>query len=100
MRGSCRSSSNGLTTKPALRCSAEYCCRGRIMGAAKEPPVVSPHWWPREKTVAYCRAHRGETADGALTAAANARERPGKLEWIDNETSPAVQRRKMLAGKC
>jgi hypothetical protein len=67
--------------------------------AAKELPLVSPHWWAREKTVAYCRAHRGEIADVALTAAVNAGELPVKLEWIDHETDPPVQRRLLLSAK-
>jgi hypothetical protein len=67
--------------------------------AAKELPLVSPYWWPREKTVTYCRAHGGEIADVALTAAVNAGELPVKLEWIDHETSPPVPRRILLSAK-
>jgi hypothetical protein len=67
--------------------------------AATALPLVSPHWWTREKTVAYCRAHRGETADIALTAAVNAGDLPVKLEWIDHQTSPPVQHRLLLSGE-
>jgi hypothetical protein len=57
--------------------------------AAPAPPLDSPHWWPRAKTVTYWRKHKGEIADGALTAAVNA----GKLglikvEWVDHQTNP------------
>jgi hypothetical protein len=67
--------------------------------AAKELPLVSPHWWPREKTVAYCRAHKGEIADVALTAAVNAGEPPVKLEWIDHQTSPPTQCQLLLSAE-
>ena len=67
--------------------------------AAKELPLVSPHWWTREKTVAYCRAHGGELANVALTAVVNAGELPVKLEWFDHQTSPPVQHRILLSAK-
>jgi hypothetical protein len=72
---------------------------GERTKAAKELPLVSPHWWPREKTVAYCRAHKGEIADVALTVAVNAGELPVKLEWIDHEASPPLQHRLLLSAK-
>jgi hypothetical protein len=72
---------------------------GERTKAAKELPLVSPHWWPREKTVAYCRAHKGEIADGALTVAVNAGELPVKLEWIDHQTSPPTQCRLLLSAE-
>jgi len=56
--------------------------------AATTLPLVSPHWWPREKTVAYSRAHGGENADVALTAAVNRGELPVKIEWVDQQTNP------------
>ena len=67
--------------------------------AATALPLVSPHWWSREQTVAYCRAHKGEIADGALTAAVNAGDLPVKLEWIDHQTSSPVQHKLLLSAK-
>jgi hypothetical protein len=67
--------------------------------AAKELPLVSPHWWPREKTVAFYRTHKGEIADVALTVAVNAGELPVKFEWIDHQTSPPTQHRMLLSAK-
>jgi hypothetical protein len=69
---------------------------GKRTKAAKELPLVSPHWWPREKTVTYCRAHEAEIADVALTAAVNAGALPVKIEWFDHQTSPPTQRRLLL----
>jgi hypothetical protein len=65
----------------------------------KALPLVSPHWWPREKTVVYCRAHGGEIADVALTTAVKAGELPVKLEWVDHGTRPPVQRSILLSAK-
>jgi hypothetical protein len=62
-------------------------------------PLVSPHWWTREKTVIYSRAHAGELADAALTAAVNAGDLPVKFEWIDHETSPPVPCRRLLSAE-
>ena len=62
-------------------------------------PLDDPRWWRRETTVAYCRERKGEIADAVLTAAVNAGELPVKLEWIDHETSPPVQRRILLSGE-
>ena len=67
--------------------------------AATALPLVSPHWWSREQTVAYCRAHKGEIADGALTAAVNAGDLPVKLEWIDHQTSSPVQHKLLLSAE-
>ena len=67
--------------------------------AAEELPLISPHWWPREKTVAYCRAHGGEIADVALTAAVTQGELPVKIEWFDHQTSPPTQGRLLLSAK-
>ena len=67
--------------------------------AATALPLVSPHWWPHEKIVAYCRVHGGEIADEALTAAVNAGKLPVKLEWVDHETSPPTQRSILLSGE-
>jgi len=62
-------------------------------------PLVSPHWWAREKTVDYCRAHEGEIADIALTAAVNQRKLPVKIEWFDHQTNPPTQCRLLLSAK-
>ena len=49
--------------------------------------------------MAYCRAHAGEIADVALTAAVNAGKLPVKLEWVDHEISPPVQRSILLSAE-
>jgi hypothetical protein len=66
-------------------------------------PLVSPHWWPCEKTVAYCCEHKGDRRGAALAllAAFNQGE-PGpwvKAEWFDQQTSPPVPHTKLLSAE-
>jgi len=72
---------------------------GQRTKALKTLPLVSAHWWAREKIVAYCRAHAGEIADVALTAAVNQGELPVRIEWFDHQTSPPTQCRLLLSAK-
>src|SRR5262249_43684629 len=65
--------------------------------AAKALPLDSPYGWPRDKTVAYSRAHGGENADTALTALVNAGKLPVRIEWFDHQISPPRQHRRLLS---
>jgi len=69
--------------------------------AAKELPLVSPHWWSREKTVAYCCEHKGDRRGAALAllAAFNQEGLPVKAEWFDEQTSPPVPHAKVLSAE-
>ena len=67
--------------------------------AAKELPLDSVHWWPRDKTVAYCCEHKGDRRGAALAlcAAFNQGKLPAKAEWFDEQTSPAEQHAMVLS---
>ena len=67
--------------------------------AATTLPLDSPHWWPREKTVAYSRAHGGENADVALTALVNADDLPVRIEWFDFQANPPTPHKRLLSAK-
>jgi len=70
---------------------------GKRTKAAKELPFVSRDWWPLDKTRGYCHKHMGDwrIADDVLLTAANAGELPVKYEWVDQQISPPVQRRRL-----
>jgi len=72
---------------------------GKRTKAAKELPFVSRDWWPLDKTRGYCHKHMGmanwRIADDALLTAANAGDLPVKYEWVDQQISPPVQRRRL-----
>jgi hypothetical protein len=73
--------------------------------AAKRPttteelPLDSVHWWPRDKTVAYCCEHKGDRRNAALAlcAAFDRRKLPAKAEWFDEQTSSAAQHSMVLS---
>ena len=71
--------------------------------AATALPLVSPHWWPREKTVAYCCEHKGDRRGAALALLAafnqGEEELPVKAEWFDQQTSPPVPHKKVLSAE-
>ena len=71
--------------------------------AAPALPLVSPHWWPCEKTVAYCCEHKGDRRGAALALLAafnqGEEELPVKAEWFDQQTSPPVPHKKVLSAE-
>jgi hypothetical protein len=71
--------------------------------AATALPLDSPHWWPREKTMAYCCEHKGDRRGAALALLAafnqGEEELPVKAEWFDQQTSPPVPHKKVLSAE-
>jgi hypothetical protein len=59
----------------------------------REPPLVSPHWWPlATRALPHCHAYYGDkrVADRALLTAVNQGELLVKIEWTDRSTHPPI----------